>query len=163
MSHLKVINLSVVHLIVFFRFDKADDMFKMKSAGMIYTGNCIKLARSPYILVPKMVDVNDVKPCKNVHTDSKSVAEFYDKKSVVITGANGFIGTILVSKLLRSCPGLETIYFLIREKKWHQHSNPHGGTIQFTRKSLLCEERCLMYALFDLPQSSSTFTVYSGI
>lgn len=106
----------------------------MKSADMIYTGNCIKLARSPYILVPKMVDVNDVKPCKNVHTDSKSVAEFYDKKSVVITGANGFIGTILVSKLLRSCPGLETIYFLIREK--------NGTSIQ-TR----------MEELFSLPVS----------
>ena len=81
-----------------------------------------------------MVDVNDVKLCKNVHTDSKSVAEFYDKKSVVITGANGFIGTILVSKLLRSCPGLETIYFLIREK--------NGTSIQ-TR----------MEELFSLPVS----------
>lgn len=139
-------------------------MLKMKSAGMIYTGNCIKLARSPYILVPKMVNVNDVNPCNNVHIDSKSVAEFYNNKSVVITGANGFIGTILVSKLLRSCPGLETIYFLIREK--------NGTSIQTRMEELFSlpvshcyvnEERCLMYALFDLPQSSSTLTVYSGI
>lgn len=127
---------SVLSTSLFFRFEKANNMFKMKIVGTIYTGNYIQLTRSPYVLFPKskLVVVNDAKRCKNFHANSKSVAEFYDKKSVVITGANGFIGTILVSKLLRSCPGLETIYFLLREK--------NGSSIQ-TR----------MDKLFKLPVS----------
>ena len=34
-----------------------------------------------------------------------------------ISGGTGFIGKILVEKLLRSCPGIGTIYILIRPKK----------------------------------------------
>ena len=102
----------------------------MKIVGTIYTGNYIQLTRSPYVLFAKskLVVVNDVTQCKNFHANSKSVAEFYDKKLAVITGANGFIGTILVSKPLRSCPRLETIYFLLREK--------NGSSIQIRMDTL---------------------------
>jgi fatty acyl-CoA reductase len=46
-----------------------------------------------------------------------SISEFYDDKSVFITGGLGFVGKVLVEKLLRSCPGIENIYLLCRSKK----------------------------------------------
>lgn len=48
--------------------------------------------------------------------DSK-VADFYENQHVLITGATGFMGKVLVEKLLRSCPKIGTIYLLIRNKK----------------------------------------------
>uniref|UniRef100_F6VDW8 Fatty acyl-CoA reductase n=1 Tax=Ciona intestinalis TaxID=7719 RepID=F6VDW8_CIOIN len=46
-----------------------------------------------------------------------SIAEFFSGKSVAITGATGFIGTCLVEKILRCCPGVLKIFVFIREKK----------------------------------------------
>lgn len=45
------------------------------------------------------------------------VAEFYRGRSVLVTGATGFMGKVLVEKLLRSCPGVERIFLLIRPKR----------------------------------------------
>ncbi|XP_045457853.1 fatty acyl-CoA reductase wat-like [Melitaea cinxia] len=45
------------------------------------------------------------------------VQEFYNGKNILITGATGFLGKILVEKLLRCCPGVENIYILIRQKR----------------------------------------------
>lgn len=46
-----------------------------------------------------------------------SVADFYNGKSVFITGGTGFMGKVLLEKLLRSCPGVSNIYLLIRPKR----------------------------------------------
>lgn len=48
-----------------------------------------------------------------------TVADFYRDRSVLITGATGFMGKVLVEKLLRSCPGLSKIYLLMRPKGGH--------------------------------------------
>jgi alcohol-forming fatty acyl-CoA reductase len=45
------------------------------------------------------------------------VCEFYSGKNVLITGATGFCGKVLVEKLLRSCEGIGKIYVLVRKKK----------------------------------------------
>lgn len=45
-----------------------------------------------------------------------SIAEFYAGKSVLITGATGFMGKVLVEKLLRCCPGVASLYLLVRPK-----------------------------------------------
>lgn len=50
------------------------------------------------------------------------IAEFYHGKNVFITGATGFIGKVLVEKLLRSCSGVKNIYILIRSKKGKEPS-----------------------------------------
>lgn len=42
--------------------------------------------------------------------------EFYKQSKVFVTGATGFLGRILVEKLLRACY-VDTIYVMIREKK----------------------------------------------
>lgn len=43
-----------------------------------------------------------------------SIAEYYAHKSLLVTGASGFIGKVLIEKLLRSCPRLDKIYVLLR-------------------------------------------------
>ncbi|PBC32174.1 putative fatty acyl-CoA reductase CG5065 [Apis cerana] len=46
-----------------------------------------------------------------------SVRDFYKDRSIFITGGTGFMGKVLVEKLLRSCPGIKNIYILMRPKK----------------------------------------------
>ncbi|XP_015180794.1 PREDICTED: putative fatty acyl-CoA reductase CG5065 [Polistes dominula] len=45
------------------------------------------------------------------------IQEFYMEQKILITGGTGFLGKILIEKLLRSCPGISFIYLLIRSKK----------------------------------------------
>ncbi|CAB3257432.1 unnamed protein product [Arctia plantaginis] len=57
---------------------------------------------------------------ENMNKNSENVSEickFYDGKNILITGATGFLGKILVEKLLRCCPGVENLYLLVRQKK----------------------------------------------
>ena len=46
----------------------------------------------------------------------KMVPAFYNGKNVMITGVTGFVGKVLLEKILRSLPGIEQIYVLIRLK-----------------------------------------------
>ncbi|XP_012144429.1 putative fatty acyl-CoA reductase CG5065 [Megachile rotundata] len=50
-------------------------------------------------------------------TQCTSVKEFYRDRSIFITGGTGFMGKVLVEKLLRSCPGIKNIYLLMRPKR----------------------------------------------
>ncbi|KAL5007705.1 hypothetical protein ScPMuIL_016511 [Solemya velum] len=50
-------------------------------------------------------------------SSKNSVPEFYNGQTIFITGATGFMGKVLMEKLLRSCPGIRRIYILIRPKK----------------------------------------------
>uniref|UniRef100_A0A8C8E142 Fatty acyl-CoA reductase n=1 Tax=Oryzias sinensis TaxID=183150 RepID=A0A8C8E142_9TELE len=45
-----------------------------------------------------------------------SITEYYAGKSVLITGATGFMGKVLVEKLLWSCPDVKALYILVRPK-----------------------------------------------
>lgn len=46
--------------------------------------------------------------------ENVGIQEFYSGRSVFITGATGFMGKVLVEKLLRSCPGIDRLFLLIR-------------------------------------------------
>lgn len=46
-----------------------------------------------------------------------NISEFYANSRIFITGATGFLGKVLVEKLLRSCDGLDSIYLLMRPKR----------------------------------------------
>lgn len=46
-----------------------------------------------------------------------SVQEFFKDKSIFITGGSGFMGKVLIEKLLYSCPDLKEIIILMRPKR----------------------------------------------
>jgi len=52
-----------------------------------------------------------------MQTAVSQVAQFYAGKSILITGATGFLGKVLLEKLMRSCPDVERIYVILRDKR----------------------------------------------
>nr|QLI61993.1 fatty acyl-CoA reductase 3 [Streltzoviella insularis] len=45
------------------------------------------------------------------------IQQFFKDQCVFLTGGTGFLGKVLIEKLLRSCTDVDTIYVLIRNKK----------------------------------------------
>ncbi|XP_058798526.1 fatty acyl-CoA reductase wat-like [Phymastichus coffea] len=45
------------------------------------------------------------------------VTEFFNGSNVFVTGGSGFLGKLLIDKLLRSCPKMGKLYMLMRAKK----------------------------------------------
>lgn len=45
------------------------------------------------------------------------VSKTFIGKTIFITGGSGFLGKVLIEKLLRKCPEIEKIYLLLRPKK----------------------------------------------
>ncbi|XP_044763241.1 fatty acyl-CoA reductase wat-like [Coccinella septempunctata] len=45
------------------------------------------------------------------------IQSFYKDANILITGGTGFLGCLLLEKLLRSCTDISTIYLLVRSKK----------------------------------------------
>ncbi|XP_019868915.2 fatty acyl-CoA reductase wat [Aethina tumida] len=56
---------------------------------------------------------NDVK----IAAENSAIVEFFRGKNVFITGATGFLGKLLIEKLLRACGGVDKIYILVRPKR----------------------------------------------
>lgn len=46
-----------------------------------------------------------------------SIREFYKGKNVLVTGGTGFMGKVLLEKLLYSIPEIGNIYILMRPKR----------------------------------------------
>ena len=45
------------------------------------------------------------------------VIQFYEGQNIFVTGASGFLGKVLLEKLLRACPDVGNIFVLLRPKK----------------------------------------------
>lgn len=54
---------------------------------------------------------------KNKDSSRPSIQEFFHGRDVFVTGGSGFMGKVLIEKLLRSCPGINKIFMLMRSKK----------------------------------------------
>lgn len=49
--------------------------------------------------------------------DLPTIPEFYRGRCIFMTGATGFMGKVLVHKLLTDCGDLDRLYLLMRTKK----------------------------------------------
>nr|CAD7196231.1 unnamed protein product [Timema douglasi] len=58
------------------------------------------------------------------------VNQFYQDRAILVTGGTGFMGKVLVEKLLRSCPGIRNIYLLIRPKRGKDVSSRMSDLLQ---------------------------------
>lgn len=56
-------------------------------------------------------------PQRSLKMENSEIAQFFDGRSVFVTGSTGLMGKVLVWKLLKSCPGVKNIYVLIRTKR----------------------------------------------
>lgn len=45
------------------------------------------------------------------------ISGLYKNRTIFVSGATGYLGKILIEKILRCCPDVKTIYVLIRKKK----------------------------------------------
>lgn len=55
--------------------------------------------------------------------DLPSIANFLAGKNVFITGGTGFLGTVLIERLLSATPDIGKVYVLIRDKNGHSASS----------------------------------------
>lgn len=53
----------------------------------------------------------------DANEQNSDIGKWFAGKVVFVTGATGFMGKVLVEKLLRDCPDIETMYLLIRTKR----------------------------------------------
>ncbi|CAG9794392.1 unnamed protein product [Diatraea saccharalis] len=69
--------------------------------------------------------ISEVPSAENV----EAISDYYNGAVILVTGGTGFVGKALLEKLLRSCPGIDTIYVLMRPKR--------GLTVEQRYKELL--------------------------
>ena len=46
-----------------------------------------------------------------------SITEFYRGKTIFITGTTGFVGKVVLEKIMRSMPDFDKLYIMVRSKK----------------------------------------------
>ncbi|KAJ8938037.1 hypothetical protein NQ318_003341 [Aromia moschata] len=83
-------------------------------AGMEFIPDSVLLSPSLREVVRKVTTVEDT--IDLIEADLTPIQEFYNKSNVFITGCTGFLGQLVLEKLLRSCP-ISKVYLLVRDKK----------------------------------------------
>ncbi|KAL6433332.1 hypothetical protein ACFW04_006476 [Cataglyphis niger] len=66
--------------------------------------------------VEEMLNMSDL-PTKDSNDYQSEIPQFFAGCKIFLTGASGFLGILLIEKLLRCCPDIEKIYILMRTKK----------------------------------------------
>lgn len=82
-----------------------------------------------------------------------SIKSFYAGSNVFLTGGTGFLGKVVIEKLIRSCPDLEKIHILIRPKKG---LTPHQRLLAIQNDKIFNRVRA------ECPTALSKLCVVSG-
>lgn len=62
--------------------------------------------------------------------DRASIKSFYRNACILVTGGTGFVGKVLLEKLLRTCDNLQCIYVLLRSKRGRSSEERYHELIQ---------------------------------
>ncbi|CAG7723289.1 unnamed protein product, partial [Allacma fusca] len=101
---------------------------------------------SPSLCNRNLIYLGNIR-AKTVGMESEnSIFNFYAGRSIFITGATGFVGKCLLSKLLSSCSEIGRIYILVRDKD-HIHSQDEIRT----RLSEIVDSKVFENILKDRP------------
>lgn len=90
----------------------------------------------------------------NNECNEPTIAEFYAGKNIFITGATGFLGTVLIEALLSSTPKIGTIYLLVRDK--------YGSDTKERVRRLLAKPVRILFYLFEFffMKNLKNFTIF---
>lgn len=72
------------------------------------------------------------------------ISQFFNGRSVFVTGSTGLMGKVLVWKLLYSCPGIKNIFVLIRSKRGKSALLRYQEIIKAPVRMLSIIHRCIM-------------------
>ncbi|XP_049960647.1 putative fatty acyl-CoA reductase CG5065 isoform X2 [Schistocerca serialis cubense] len=75
---------------------------------------------------------------------ASEISAFYDGRSVLVTGGTGFMGKVLLEKLLYACDHLRSVFVLVRPKRGRSPSERRDDIVQlpvFQRVRSECPER----------------------
>lgn len=82
------------------------------SVDNLLTGpNVLRLLKMEEISINSAIDNSSI-----ISDDRLTIAQFLAGKNVFITGGTGFLGTLLIERLLSATPDIGKIYVLIRAK-----------------------------------------------
>lgn len=80
------------------------------------TTNDTKQRQAPHFKVDFIKD-GVLFDSKNKDPSRPSIPDFFKGRDVFITGGTGFLGKVLIEKLIRSCPGINRIFVLMRGRR----------------------------------------------
>lgn len=60
---------------------------------------------------------NEINTGDDLSINRSSIKSFYRNAYILVTGGTGFMGKVLLEKLLRTCDSLQCIYVLLRSKR----------------------------------------------
>ena len=100
--------------------------------------------------------VADSTAVKSLHSEEMTVPKFYAGKKILLTGATGFMGKVLIEKLLRCCPDVGCIYCLIRPKNKQDIAQRISDLTNWKVNGVMCP-----YSVYICPTSCLMFV--SGI
>ena len=92
---------------------------------------------------------------EDIEAQRSCIPNFYKGKTIFITGVTGFMGKVLLEKLLRSCPDICRVYTLVRTKKGQ---NPKERIDAIIKSQvfylLLVNNMCIIIYIFKITNKS---------
>jgi fatty acyl-CoA reductase len=68
-------------------------------------------------MLEKLISFNVYFQLLQTQNKMAGVIQFFEGQNIFVTGATGFLGKVLLEKLLRACPDVGNIFVLLRPKK----------------------------------------------
>lgn len=94
---------------------------------------------------------NEILIGDDLSIDRSSIKSFYRNAYILVTGGTGFVGKVLLEKLLRTCDSLQCIYVLLRSKRGLSSEERYHELIQNPVKILFSFIFGMESFLFCLP------------